>query len=123
MSNRRNLSAYFLVMPYLVHVLVFVLFPVGFSFFLTFHNWNIIGPMEYTGLANYKRLVQDPLFFTSVRNTLVFLLLHIPLQLILALGLAVALNRQVWFRAFFRGAFFMPVVVSRVVVTIMWQQL
>jgi multiple sugar transport system permease protein len=123
MSNRRNLSAYFLVMPYLVHVLVFVLFPVGFSFFLTFHNWNIIGPMEYTGLANYKRLVQDPLFFTSVRNTLVFLLLHIPLQLILALGLAVALNRQVWFRAFFRGAFFMPVVVSGVVVTIMWQQL
>ena len=112
-----------LISPYLLHVLVFVLFPVGFSVFLSFHEWNIIGPMNYVGTANYEKLFLDQYFIKSLRNTLVFLAIHIPLQIMVALGLAVILNEKIWFRAFFRGAFFMPVVVSGVVVTILWQQL
>ena len=123
MKINSSISSYLLVSPYLVYVLVFVLFPVGFSIFLTFHDWNIIGPMEPIGFSNYIKLFQDHYFLKSLGNTLVFLTLHIPLQLILALGLAVVLNEKVWFRAFFRGAFFMPVVVSGVVITILWQQL
>jgi len=79
--------------------------------------------MKPVGLANYVTLFQDHYFLKSIRNTLVFLLLHIPLQLMVALGLAVVLNEKLWFRGFFRSAFFMPVVVSGVVITIMWQQL
>lgn len=123
MSQNRTLYSYLLVSPYLMHVIVFVLFPVGFSLFLTFHDWNIIGPMKYIGLSNYDKLIQDQYFLKSLRNTLVFLTIHIPLQITVALGLAVILNEKLWFRAFFRGAFFMPVVVSGVVVTILWQQL
>lgn len=123
MAQTQTRYSYLLVSPYLLHVLVFVLFPVGFSLFLTFHNWNIIGPMEYVGLSNYEKLLQDQYFIKSLRNTLVFLSIHIPLQITIALGLAVILNTKLWFRAFFRGAFFMPVVVSGVVVTILWQQL
>ncbi len=123
MKNNRSISSYLLISPYLLHVLVFVLFPVGFSLFLSFHEWNIIGPMNYVGTANYEKLFQDQYFIKSLRNTLVFLMIHIPLQIIIALGLAVILNEKLWFRAFFRGAFFMPVVVSGVVVTILWQQL
>ncbi len=123
MKNNRSISSYLLISPYLLHVLVFVLFPVGFSLFLSFHEWNIIGPMKYVGTANYEKLFLDQYFIKSLRNTLVFLMIHIPLQIIIALGLAVILNEKLWFRAFFRGAFFMPVVVSGVVVTILWQQL
>ena len=123
MHQNKTISSYLLVSPYLVHILVFVLFPVGFSLFLSFHEWNIISPMEYVGLSNYEKLFQDQYFLKSLRNTLVFLAIHIPLQIAIALGLAVTLNQKVWFRAFFRGAFFMPVVVSGVVVTILWQQL
>ncbi|MBP7239705.1 MAG: sugar ABC transporter permease [Saprospiraceae bacterium] len=123
LKNNRSISSYLLISPYLLHVLVFVLFPVGFSLFLSFHEWNIIGPMNYVGTANYEKLFQDQYFIKSLRNTLVFLMIHIPLQIIIALGLAVILNEKLWFRAFFRGAFFMPVVVSGVVVTILWQQL
>lgn len=119
----KSFSAYLLVSPYLIYVLVFVLFPVGFSLFLSFHDWNIIGPMKYIGLSNYEKLFQDRYFLISLRNTLVFISIHIPLQIVIALGLAVILNQKLWFRAFFRGAFFMPVVVSGVVVTILWQQL
>ncbi|MEP6646232.1 MAG: sugar ABC transporter permease [Saprospiraceae bacterium] len=122
-KRKSNTASYLLVSPYILHFAVFVLFPVGFSLFLTFHEWNIIGPMKFVGLANYEKLVQDQYFLKSIRNTLVFLGIHIPLQIVIALGLAAVLNEKIWFRAFFRGAFFMPVVVSGVVVTIMWQQL
>jgi ABC-type sugar transport system permease subunit len=120
---RGKTSSYLLVSPYILHFIVFVLFPVGFSLFLTFHEWNIIGPMKFVGLANYEKLFQDHYFLKSVINTLVFLAIHIPLQIVIALGLASILNEKIWFRAFFRGAFFMPVVVSGVVVTILWTQL
>jgi multiple sugar transport system permease protein len=120
---KKSFSSYLLVSPYLIHILVFVLFPVGFSLFLSFHDWNIIGPMKYVGTANYEKLFQDRYFLLSLRNTFVFIAIHIPLQIVIALGLAVVLNQKLWFRAFYRGAFFMPVVVSGVVVTILWQQL
>ncbi len=73
---------YLLVSPYLAFVCVFVLFPVLFCLFLTFHRWNIIAPMHFIGAGNYTRLVHDRLFWKAIGNTLKFLSLHIPLQLV-----------------------------------------
>ncbi len=123
MINRKKILPYLLVSPYVVHFILFVAFPVGFSIVLTFHNWNIISPMEYTGLNNYVRLVNDKTFLKSMGNTLIFLLIHIPLQIVFALFLAEILNQNIKLRGVFRGAFFLPVIVSGVVVTILWQQL
>jgi ABC-type sugar transport system permease subunit len=122
-KNRRNFLPYLLVSPYLLFLVVFVLFPVLFCFFLTFNNWNIIAPMHFIGLKNYSRLIHDRLFWKAILNTLQFLLLHIPLQLIVSLFLAFLLNKKIKAGAFFRASFFMPVIVSGVVVTILWQQL
>ncbi len=119
----KRLTPYLLVSPYLLHFALFVAFPVVFSVVLTFHDWNIIGPMKFVGVNNYEKLFHDRYFFRAIFNTLLFLVIHIPLQIVVALALAVALNSNIRFRAFFRGAFFLPVVVSGVVVTIMWQQL
>ena len=121
--KKRKLLPYLLVSPYIIYVAVFVLFPVIFSLVLTFHKWNIISPMRFIGIDNYARLFKDRLFWISVRNTLKFLVLHIPLQLIVSLFLAVLLNQKIRATAFFRASFFMPVIVSGVVVTILWQQL
>jgi len=79
--------------------------------------------MEFVGLANYKRLFSDATFWKSLLNTLIFLVIHIPLQIVIALFLAELLNQKIKFRGFFRAAFFLPVIVSGVVVTILWQQL
>lgn len=114
---------YLLVSPYLVFVLLFVLFPVLFCFFLTFNKWNIISPMKFIGVDNYSRLFQDRLFWKAIGNTLKFLLLHIPLQLAVSLFLAYLLHQKIRAAAFFRTSFFMPVIVSGVVVTILWQQI
>ena len=114
---------YLLVSPYLIFVIIFVVFPVLFCFFLTFNKWNIISPMKFIGIDNYSRLFHDRLFWKAIGNTVKFLLLHIPLQLIVSLLLAYLLNQKIKAASFFRASFFMPVIVSGVVVTILWQQL
>lgn len=119
----KKLTPYLLVSPYLIYFSVFIAFPVLFSLYLTFQSWNIISPMKFIGLSNYERLVQDSFFLKSLINTFVFLIIHIPLQIIIALFIAVILNQKIKFRGFFRAAFFLPVIVSGVVVTILWQQL
>lgn len=120
---KKGYLPYLMVSPYLAHLVVFTTFPVLFSIVLTFFNWNIISPMEWNGLGNWKQILNDRLFWKSILNTLKFLAVHIPLQIVIALALAEILNQKMKFRGFFRAAFFMPVVVSGVVVTIMWQQL
>ncbi|MBF8297206.1 MAG: carbohydrate transporter rane protein 1, family, partial [Bacteroidetes bacterium] len=116
-------TGYWFILPYAVFFGMFVAYPLVFSFVLLFHRWNVVTPMEWIGLKNFARLLSDPLFFKAIVNTLKFLLIHIPLQMVVALGLAVLLNSRLKFRGFFRAVFFLPVVVSGVVVTILWQQL
>ncbi len=123
MIQKNKILPYLLVSPYIIHLLVFVAFPVFFSVYLTFNKWNIISPMEFIGVGNFVRVFQDRLFFTAIYNTLKFLVVHIPLQIIVALLLAEILNQKIVLRPFFRAAFFLPVVVSGVVVSMLWQQL
>jgi multiple sugar transport system permease protein len=116
-------SAYGLVLPYVIFFSAFVAYPLVFSFVLIFHRWNIVTPMEWVGLRNFTRLLNDPLFYASLSNTLIFLGIHIPLQIVVALGFALLLHGKFRARGFFRAVYFMPVVVSGVVVTILWQQM
>lgn len=122
-KHKKQILSYFLVSPYLLHLILFITFPIVFSILLTFHKWNIISPMEYVGADNFVRLFNDRMFWKALVNTFVFLVIHIPLQIIIALSLAYFLNQKLFFRAFFRAAFFLPVVISGVVVTMLWQQL
>ncbi len=114
---------YLLLAPFLIHFLIFVIYPLIFSLILTLHKWNISMPMQWIGLKNFKRLFSDYYFWISIKNTLYFLIIHIPFQLIIALGLALILNQKIRFRGFARALFFMPVVVSGVVISILWKEL
>lgn len=116
-------AGYVMVLPYILHFLLFVAYPLAFAFILVFCKWDVVSPMEFIGLRNIQRLLRDTTFWTAVTNTLKFLALHIPLQIVLALLIAVVLNGPIKFRGFFRGAFFLPFVISGAVVTILWQQL
>ena len=122
-KGKSDKIAYLLVSPYLLHLCLFVGFPIVFCLILMFHKWEIVSDMEWVGLANFRRLFQDKLFFKAILNTMTFLLVHIPLQLIIALFLAELLNQKLKMRGFFRASFFMPVVVSGVVITILWDQI
>jgi ABC-type sugar transport system permease subunit len=121
--RRSDVNGYIFVLPYVIFFLAFVAYPLVFSFVLMFHRWNLLSPMEWVGGKNFIRLIHDPLFFRSLFNTLTFLSIHIPLQIVAALAFALLLNTRLRGRGFFRGLYFLPVVVSGVAVTILWQQL
>ncbi len=121
--HRSDRAAYWLTAPYLIFFCAFVAYPLVFSLILVFVRWNIVTPMQWAGLRNFERMLSDPLFFKSLINTLVFLLIHIPLQIVVALGLSLLLNSRLRGRGLFRAIYFLPVVVSGVAVTILWQQL
>ena len=118
-----NRSGYWFAFPYVVYFCAFVAYPLIFSLLLVFHRWNIVTPMEWIGLKNFSRLIGDGLFYTSLLNTLTFLAIHIPLQILVALGFSLLLHSRLPGRGFFRALYFLPVVVSGVAVTIIWQQL
>lgn len=120
---KNNRSGYWLSLPYVIFFCAFVAYPLIFSLVLVFNRWNIVTPMEWAGLKNFTRLIGDDLFYTSLLNTLTFLLIHIPLQIVVALGFSLLLHSRIRGRGFFRAVYFLPVVVSGVAVTIIWQQL
>jgi len=121
--HRRNYIAYLFISPYALHFAVFIGFPLVFTLVLLFHRWDIVSPMVWIGLDNFAKLFRDHLFWQAMLNTGIFLLLHIPLQIGGALFLAIQLNQRIKLRGFFRAAFFLPVVVSGVVISILWDQL
>jgi ABC-type sugar transport system permease subunit len=121
--RRRTHTGYLFITPYALHFAIFIGFPLVFSLVLLFHRWDIVSPMVWVGLDNFAKLFRDNLFWQAMLNTGIFLLLHIPLQIAVALFLAIQLNQRIKLRGFFRAAFFLPVVVSGVVIAILWDQL
>jgi multiple sugar transport system permease protein len=116
-------SGSLLAAPYALFLLAFAAYPIVFALVLVFLQWDLVTPPSFAGLDNIQLLAVDARFWRAVGNTFVFLAIHVPLQITTALALAVALNRPLRLRAFWRAAFFLPVVISGAVVAILWSNL
>jgi multiple sugar transport system permease protein len=118
---RKNWSAYLFIVPGLIHFAIFTVFAVGFAFYISFHEWNIIKPDKpYVGLENYIKLMGDPRFYRAVKNTLTFMV-GVPLNLLSGLFVALLLNTKVRGQAIYRTLFYIPVVTPLVVSSIIWK--
>jgi multiple sugar transport system permease protein len=118
------------VAPALLVIFIFFLVPVAAAFLLSFTDFDIyaLGNLEYlrfVGLGNYLKLLQDPLFWIALRNTLHFVLIGGPLSVGVSLGAALLLNSKLLrrFKGVFRSALFMPVVTTLVAVAVVWRYL
>lgn len=109
--------------PSLIPLLAFVIGPMISAAWTSLHSWNLIGPMEWTGLDNYKELFSDPTIRSGFLHTLQYILGYLPLVYIGGLGLALLLNSKLKGRTFLRGFYFLPVVTSWVVVSLVWRWL
>jgi multiple sugar transport system permease protein len=109
--------------PYALFLLAFAAYPIVFALVLVFLHWDLVTAPSLAGFDNLRLLVNDGRFWRAVANTFVFLSIHVPLQIVTALGLALALNRKLAGRGFWRAAFFLPVVISGAVVAILWSNL
>lgn len=118
---RENRYFYAFISPFFVIFAVFGLYPLLFSLYLSFIQWDGLTEMKWVGLANFRNMLHDELFFTSLWNTLVIGLLYIPPMFIGAFLFALALNTGwIKLRGMFRAAFFMPVITPMVVVAIVF---
>jgi multiple sugar transport system permease protein len=117
---RETRVGYLFILPNLIGFLVFTLFPVGFSFVLSFMHWNLT-EFSFAGLENYIEIfTRDELFFKVLGNTFYYMLLCIPAGFALALILALALNQGLKGTIFFRSIFFLPIVISFIASSMIW---
>ena len=100
--------------PHLSLFIVFIFLPILAIFSLSLFNWNLLGDHRFIGLANYAEILHDREFWRALRNTLVYAAAVVPLTMASGLGLALALNRPLPARGFFRAALYLPFVISSV---------
>jgi multiple sugar transport system permease protein len=122
LGARRALWAYtFLAGPLLFFLAIRIL-PAASALFISLYRWNIVSPEKpFVGLANFREILSDRLFWKAAANTLRYLVAGIPAQLILGLGIALLLRRIVRFRGFFRALYFIPFVTPIVAAAWVWQ--
>ncbi|MBB6450936.1 ABC-type sugar transport system permease subunit [Geomicrobium halophilum] len=119
-KNKLRITPYVFLTPNIILFFTFMIAPIIFIFFISFHEWNIIGDPSFIGLSNYTELFFDSLFWTALGNTLYFTIGVVPISAALGIGGALLLRMKTPFRAFFRAIFFMPVVVSMVATALIW---
>jgi lactose/L-arabinose transport system permease protein len=107
----------------IVTFLVFILYPVINSFFLSFHSVKGI-VQKFNGINNYKRMFQDVLFYKALGNTFIYLIIQVPIMLTLGMFLATLLNsKKLRFKTFFRTAIFLPCVTSLVAYSVLFKMI
>ncbi len=106
--------------PWIIGLAVFTAYPVLASLFYSFCDYSILKTPVWCGLENYKELVSDDLFWLSLRNTLFYAGLSVPLGTIVALSLALLLNADVRGKPFFRVLFYLPSIVPIVAASMLW---
>ena len=121
--GKESLAGYLFIAPGLIHSLVFIVFVLFVSAFVSMTRWDLVSPPEFIGFQNYVDLFSDDLFFISLKNTATFVVMFIPLTIGLSLSLALAANTKLRGLAFFRTAYFFPYVASMVAVAIVFRWL
>ncbi|MFD0275074.1 carbohydrate ABC transporter permease [Kitasatospora sp. NPDC127111] len=120
MTHRRWFTPWLLAGPAIVWLAVFNLWPAANTVILSFTNAKPLGGGRFTGLANYERILDDEQLADALLNSVIYLLLCLPLLTFLPLLLALLVQRRIPGIAFFRTAFYTPVVASAVVVALIW---
>ncbi|WVP33476.1 sugar ABC transporter permease [Bacillus licheniformis] len=119
---RDNVLAYTFLGPALLILSVFLVIPSIMAVYYAFTDYYLLTPdlRKFVGFDNFIKLFKDPIFLKSLSNTLKFVVLVIPLQIGAALGLALLLNKKRKANTFFKVAYFSPVVMSLVVISVLW---
>ena len=118
-KRKEYMWGYVFILPWLVGLIIFKLGPLFFSFVISWYQWNIVSSAKFVGLSNYRNIISDKLFWKSTLNTLYFWL-NVPIGLILALLIAMLLNKQIKGISVFRAIIYLPAVTAGVVVGVLW---
>ena len=118
--NNEHGAALVFILPAILGTLIFIIIPVICSFGLSFAKWDLLNPIEFAGLNNYKILFKDALFYKILLNTIVFAISTSVLGVIIPLVLASILNTKIRGSEFYKTAYFLPFITPMVVIGIVW---
>lgn len=123
LKAKNALVGYGFLLPNAIGFLIFTFIPIITSLILSFTNWDGFGDINFIGLQNYTNLFSDQIFKTSLWNSIIYSVGYVPITLILALAVAMLLNKGIKGIRFFRAAFFLPHVTAALAVAVVWQLL
>ncbi len=121
LSNSQASAAWIFVFPALLGMLIFIIIPIFFSFGLSFAKWDLLNPIQFVGLDNYKEIFTEPLFGKILLNTVVFALATSFFGVIIPLILAAIMNSKIRGADFFKTAYFLPFITPMIVIGIVWE--
>lgn len=122
--RREGRAGYLFLLPWFIGMVAFTIGPILGSLYLSFTRYPLLKPPEWIGLANFRRMLEDPRLHKALWNTVQYVFVSVPLQLILALALAMLLNRGVRGLAFYRSVYYLPsLLAGSVSIAILWRQI
>ena len=117
---RRLATALPFIGPSLIGVVLFLLVPVVIVLVLSFFQWNFLSPPHWVGFANFGKMTRDYHVFHALETTAFYVLWNIPIQTVIALGLAMLLNRRLPGMGFFRALYVLPYMATPVAMAVVW---
>ncbi len=114
-------TPYLFMLPAFIIYLSVIIFPVGYSLYISFLSGNGISDMKFAGISNYVRMFKDPVFWIAFRNTVIWIVLTVLVTMTVSLLLAVLLSSAFKGRTFFRAFFYFPSVIAAIAVAIIWR--
>lgn len=120
LAAREALSAYLFILPAVLGFLAFIAGPMGFAAWVSTTDWDMLTPAEPVGLGNYRAMLDDPLFWQSLRVTFLYAILSVPLVQLTGFAIAMLLNVRVRGLAIFRTIYYLPTVAPIVATSVLW---
>jgi putative chitobiose transport system permease protein len=122
MTRKLSATPYLFLLPALVLIAIFVIYPIGAVFFYSFTDYDIVTPPSVIGLDNYERLLRDSTFWKALTNSVVYLLVT-PIIIALSVGLAIVVNRKLRGIHVYRALYFVPAVSGSIAIGLSWRWL
>lgn len=120
-SNNQKIAGLVFILPAILGTFIFIIIPVICSFGLSFVKWDLLNPIQFAGLENYKEIFSEPLFFKIFLNTVVFAAATSVFGVIIPLILAAILNSRIRGSEFYKTAYFLPFITPMIVIGIVWE--
>ena len=121
LANQQNFAGVLFILPALLGTIVFIIIPIISSFGLSFAKWDLLNPIQYVGLENYKVVLTEPVFVKIIINTFVYAIATSIFGVIIPLILACIINTKIKGADFFKTAYFLPFVTPMIVIGIIWE--
>ncbi len=121
LRKKFDFSPYLFILPALIVIAIFRLYPILQAISMSFYKWSIAGPLEFIWLKNYYRLFIDPKFYQSLGNTFWYVIFVVPLTIVFSIIIAYLLNQKIKGHGVYRTIYYLPVVTSIVAISVVWR--